>query len=58
MAGLAVINVYKRPDRSSDIIGKISKNEKLKALPKNNQWYTVLLKKENKVGYVYYGDRK
>lgn len=53
MAGLAVINVYKRPDRSSDIIGKISKNEKLVPLPGNPHWYTVLLKKENKLGYVY-----
>jgi len=53
MAGLAVINVYKRPDRSSDIIGGISKNEKLVPLPGNPHWYTVLLKKENKLGYVY-----
>ncbi|WP_295204245.1 SH3 domain-containing protein [uncultured Chryseobacterium sp.] len=58
MAGLAVIKVYEKPSLTSKVITKVSKNEKLKPLPKNNQWYTVLLKKENKMGYIYYGDLK
>ncbi len=57
-ADLAIIEVHIKPDRTSDIIGRISKNEKLKPLPKNNQWYTVLLKKSNRIGYVYYKDVK
>lgn len=58
MADLAVIKVYEKPSLTAKVITKVSKNEKLKPLPNHPNWFTVLLKKTNRIGYVYYKDVK
>lgn len=56
IAGISTTNIYEKPTLKSKIIAIAPKNTKLVQVSKLNSWYKV--KKDGKMGYVYYKDIK
>lgn len=58
IASIPKIIIYERQSKESNIIERVTKNEKLIWLEKQPHWYKVKVQKSGKIGYVYHNDTK